>query len=60
MPTSQWSLTESLILAFNVVVIGLIVWALRRRIRTKLNEVEARQNQSLMRQKNPDDDTFEQ
>ncbi|GEM_PF-2538026 len=60
MPTSQWSLTESLILAFNVVVIGLIIWALRRRIRTKLNEVEARQNQSLMRQKNPDDDTFEQ
>jgi hypothetical protein len=60
MPTSQWSLTESLILAFNVVVIGLIIWALRRRIRTKLNEVEARQNQSLMRQKNPDDDTSEQ
>jgi hypothetical protein len=60
MSTSQWSLTESLMLAFNVVVIGLIIWALRRRIRTKLNEVEARQNQSLMRQKNPDDDTSEQ
>ena len=59
MPTSEWSVTESLILAFNIVVIGFIIWALRRKIRSKLNEVEERQNKSLERSKYPEDDNSE-
>lgn len=59
MPTSEWSVTESLILAFNIVVIGFIIWALRRRIRSKLNEVEERQNKSLERSKHLEDDNSE-
>jgi hypothetical protein len=59
MPTSEWSVTESLILAFNIVVIGFIIWALRRRIRSKLNEVEERQKKSLERSKYPEDDNSE-
>ncbi len=59
MPTSEWSATESLALAFNIVVIGFIIWALRRKIRSKLNEVEERQNKSLERSKYPEDDNSE-
>ena len=59
MPTSEWSVTESLILAFNIVVIGFIIWALRCRIRSKLNEVEERQNKSLERSKHLEDDNSE-
>ncbi|HIA90174.1 MAG TPA: hypothetical protein EYN46_04370 [Candidatus Poseidoniales archaeon] len=59
MPTSEWSVTESLILAFNIVVIGFIIWALRRRIRSKLNEVEERQKKSLERSKYLEDDNSE-
>ena len=59
MPTSEWSATESLALAFNIVVIGFIIWALRRKIRSKLNEVEERQNKSLERSKYLEDDNSE-
>jgi hypothetical protein len=59
MPTSEWSATESLALAFNIVVIGFIIWALRRKIRSKLNEVEERQKKSLERSKYLEDDNSE-
>ena len=57
MSTSQWTVNESFILAINIVVITFVIWALRRRIRTKLDEVEARQKMSVERTKNPEDDT---
>jgi flagellar biogenesis protein FliO len=59
MPTSEWSATESLALAFNIVVIGFIIWALRRKIRSKLNEVEERQKRALERSIYPEDDNSE-
>ena len=59
MPTSEWSATESLALAFNIVVIGFIIWALRRKIRSKLNEVEERQKRALERSKYLEDDNSE-
>ena len=59
MPTSEWSATVSLALAFNIVVIGFIIWALRRKIRSKLNEVEERQKKSLERSKYLEDDNSE-
>ena len=57
MPTSQWTVNESLILAINIAVITFVIWALRRRIRTKLDEVEARQKMSIVREKDPENDT---
>ena len=57
MSTSQWTVNESFILAINIVVITFVIWALRRRIRTKLDEVEARQKMSVERTKDPEDDT---
>ena len=57
MSTSQWTVNESFILAINIAVITFVIWALRRRIRTKLDEVEARQKMSVERTKDPEDDT---
>lgn len=57
MSTSQWTANESFILAINIAVITFVIWALRRRIRTKLDEVEARQKMSIERAKDPEDDT---
>ena len=57
MPTSQWTVNETLILAINIAVITFVIWALRRRIRTKLDEVEARQKMSIVREKDPENDT---
>ena len=59
MPTSQWTVNESFILAINIAVITFVIWALRRRIRTKLDEVEARQQMSIEREKDPENDTSE-
>lgn len=59
MPTSQWTVSESFILAINIAVITFVIWALRRRIRTKLDEVEARQQMSIEREKDPENDTSE-
>jgi flagellar biogenesis protein FliO len=59
MPTSQWTVNESLILAINIAVITFVIWALRRRIRTKLDEVETRQEMSIMGVKDPENDTSE-
>ena len=59
MPTSQWTVNESFILAINIAVITFVIWALRRRIRTKLDEVEARQNMSIVREKDPENDAPE-
>ena len=59
MPTSQWTVNESLILAINIAVITFVIWALRRRIRTKLDEVETRQKMSIMGVKDPENDASE-
>ena len=59
MPTSQWTVSESFILAINIAVITFVIWALRRRIRTKLDEVEARQQMSIVREKAPENDASE-
>ena len=59
MPTSQWTVSESFILAINIAVITFVIWALHRRIRTKLDEVEARQQMSIEREKDPENDTSE-
>ena len=59
MPTSQWTVNESFILVINIAVITFVIWALRRRIRTKLDEVEARQKMSIMGGNDPENDTSE-
>jgi len=37
-----WGIEETLLLVVNVLIVALIVWALRRKVRLKLDEVEAR------------------
>ncbi|HII18346.1 MAG TPA: hypothetical protein HA276_08150 [Candidatus Poseidoniaceae archaeon] len=37
-----WGIEETLLLVVNVLIVALIVWALRRKVRLKLEEVEAR------------------
>jgi len=37
-----WGIEETLLLVLNVLIVALIVWALRRKVRLKLEEVEAR------------------
>ena len=37
-----WGSEETLLLVINVLIVALIVWALRRKVRLKLDEVEAR------------------
>ena len=37
-----WGIEETLLLVLNVLIVTLIVWALRRKVRLKLEEVEAR------------------
>ena len=37
-----WGIEETLLLVINVLIVALIVWALRKKVRLKLDEVEAR------------------
>ena len=37
-----WGIEETLLLVVNVLIVALIVWALRKKVRLKLDEVEAR------------------
>ncbi len=37
-----WGIEETLLLALNILIVALIVWALRRKVNLKLAEVEER------------------
>jgi hypothetical protein len=37
-----WGIEETLLLVVNVLIVALIVWALRKKVRLKLDEVEVR------------------
>jgi large-conductance mechanosensitive channel len=37
-----WGIEETLLLVINLLIVALIIWALRKKVRLKLDEVEAR------------------
>tara|TARA_B100001250_G_C19376204_1_gene604190 strand:- start:206 stop:373 length:168 start_codon:yes stop_codon:yes gene_type:complete len=49
---ADWTITEWMILGFNIAAISFVVWLLRRRILSKLGEVEERQQTAIDRRKN--------
>ena len=48
---TDWTITEWMILGFNITAISFVVWLLRRRILSKLGEVEQRQQNAIGRRK---------
>jgi len=51
MGVADWGATEWGLFAFNLVAVALIVWAIRKKIISKLTEVEERHNRSTERRK---------
>jgi hypothetical protein len=49
MGVSDWGATEWGLFAFNVVALSIIIWAVRKKIVSKLAEVEERHNRSTER-----------
>ena len=51
MGVSDWGATELGLLVFNLTALGIIIWAIRLKIISKLAEVEERHNRSTEKRK---------
>ena len=51
MGVSDWGATEFGLLVFNLTALGVIIWAIRLKIVSKLAEVEERHNRSTEKRK---------
>ncbi|MDP6010177.1 MAG: hypothetical protein QF707_00125 [Candidatus Poseidoniaceae archaeon] len=51
MGIADWGAVEWGLFAFNLAAVALIIWAIRKKIVSKLSEVEERHNRSTERRK---------
>ena len=56
MQIKEWGSIEWLLLIFNIIALSIAIWFLRRKVLSKLTEIEYRQNQSAKRKKDAAND----
>jgi len=47
----NWTYVEWMLLIYNIIAVIVVVWFLRKKIKSKLHEVELRQNQQTKRRR---------
>ena len=47
----NWTYVEWMFLIYNIIAVIVVVWFLRKKIKSKLHEVELRQNQQTKRRR---------